>query len=165
MDDLAVILLVEDLEGDIEIIKRSFARAGLTNPMHVVRDGEQAIAYLLGEGPYSNRAEHPLPDLILLDLKLPRIDGFEVLEWLRSHPSLRSIPVLVLTSSDQMKDVNRAYDLGAIKFLVKPLDFEQFVGTSEVLKKYWLKTARVPDAQRRPPASRSWPKKPTDPSC
>jgi CheY-like chemotaxis protein len=150
MDDLAVILLVEDLEADVAIIRLSFAKAKLNNPVHVVRDGEEAIAYLSGEGKYSNRAENPLPDLILLDLKMPKVDGFEVLQWLRAQPTLRAIPVVVLTSSNQMKDVNRAYELGANSFFVKPMDFENFTATSELLKKFWLKTARVPNSQQRP---------------
>ena len=149
MNELSVILLVEDLENDVTIIRKSFQRANLHNPVHVVRDGEEAIAYLLGEGKYSNRDEHPLPDLILLDLKMPKIDGFEVLEWIRAQPNLRSIPVLVLTSSDQMRDVNRAYELGANSFLVKPLDFENFVATSDLLQRYWLKTVQTPDSSRR----------------
>src|SRR5438270_424523 len=83
-----------------------------------VRDGAEAMDYLRGEGSYANRDEYPLPALILLDLKMPKVDGFEVLTLLRAHPTLRSLPVLVLTSSDQLRDVNRAYELGANSFLV-----------------------------------------------
>jgi len=156
MNDLAVILLVEDLQEDVTIIRRSFQKAGLKNPVQVARDGEQAIAYLRGEGSYANRDEHPLPGLILLDLKMPKIDGFEVLEWIRSQPTLRAIPVLVLTSSEHMRDVNRAYDLGANSFLVKPLDFDNFVATSALIEKYWLNAVQTPDSAERPERQERW---------
>src|SRR6476619_4385714 len=121
MNDQALILLVEDRGEDILLIQKAFHRAGVVNPRLAVRDGEQAIAYLSGTGPYSNRAEYPLPWLILLDLKMPRVDGFEVLKWIRSQPELRRLIVVVLTSSEQLKDVNRAYELGANSFMVKPM--------------------------------------------
>src|SRR5689334_4773505 len=109
MPDTAVILIVEDREDDLLVMRRAFERASLTNPLQIVRDGEEAIAYLCGEGKFSNRAEYPLPSLVLLDLKLPKIDGFEVLHWLRSQPGIHTIPVIVLTSSGELRDVNRAY--------------------------------------------------------
>ena len=151
MKEHAVILLVEDLADDIELIRLSFDRLGLENPIHVVRDGEEAIEYLSGAGKYANREEHPLPELILLDLKMPKVDGFEVLQWLRAQDSLRSIPVLVLTSSEQLKDVNRAYELGANSFLVKPLDFQTMSGAVDLIRTYWLKTTRTPESAQRPP--------------
>jgi CheY-like chemotaxis protein len=163
--DLTVILLVEDLEADVFIIRKSFEKAKLPNPLQVVSDGEQAIAYLKGEGTYANRDEYPLPALILLDLKMPKIDGFEVLQWIRSHPTLRSIPVLVLTSSSQMRDVNRAYELGANSFLVKPHDFENFVATTQTLQNYWLKTVETPDSSRRPPRKAERKEQRNDPSA
>src|SRR5438309_11574947 len=97
--DSAVILLAEDREDDIFLIRKAFRTAGLNNPLYVVNDGEQAIAYLIGDGPFSNRDEYPLPDIILLDLKMPRLDGFEVLTWIRQQPGIRGLPVVVLTSS------------------------------------------------------------------
>src|SRR5262245_6778938 len=106
MPEQAVILLVEDREDDILLVRKSFEKGGINNPFQVVRDGEEAIQYLAGEGRYSNRAEYPLPDLILLDLKMPRVDGFEVLMWIRRQPGFGSIPVVVLTSSDAIRDVN-----------------------------------------------------------
>ena len=127
MGDQAVILLVEDREDDILLVRRAFERGGISNPFHVVRDGEEAVQYLAGEGKYSNRAEYPLPDLILADLKLPGVDGFDLVRWIRRQPGFGSIPVVVLTSSDAIRDVNRACSLGANSFLVKPLDFENFV--------------------------------------
>lgn len=150
MGGLAVILLVEDREDDVILIKRSFSQAGLENPIHVARDGEEAIEYLSGVGMYANRAEHPLPELILLDLKMPKVDGFEVLEWIRGHKTLRSIPVLVLTSSEQIRDVNRAYELGANSFFVKPLDFDAMSSAASLIRDYWLKSTRTPEPAKRP---------------
>jgi CheY-like chemotaxis protein len=151
----AVILLVEDLENDIFLIRRALTQAHLTNPVHVVRDGEEAVEYLSGTGKYSNRDEYPLPGLILLDLKMPRMDGFQLIEWIRGQPGLNGIVVLVLTSSDRLRDVNRAYALGANSFLVKPIDFEQFVNLGNLLRKYWIKTVRFPASSRPPLKSRN----------
>jgi CheY-like chemotaxis protein len=148
--DLAVILLVEDREDDVVLIRRSFYQGGITNPLQVVRNGEEAIAYLAGEGRYCNRTEYPLPGLILLDLKMPRVDGFEVLRWIRRQPGFSSIRVVVLTSSDAIRDVNRAYALGANSFLVKPLEFENVIETAKMLKTYWLRMDKAPEASRAP---------------
>src|SRR5215204_6896678 len=133
MPDQSVILLAEDREDDIILVKKSFARAYISNPLQIVRDGEEAIAYLEGEGKFSNRAEYPLPDLVLLDLKMPRKDGLEVFKWIRQHPTLRGLPVVVLTSSESMRDVNAAYQAGANSFLVKPMDFENFIEMSRFI--------------------------------
>ena len=148
MPDQAVILLVEDREDDILLIQKAFARGGINNPLPVVRDGEQAMLYLAGEGKFSNRAEYPLPDLILLDLKMPGIDGFEVLRWIRGQPGFASIRIVVLTSSDAIPDVNRAYALGANSFMVKPLDFQNVVEMSRILKTYWLHMNKAPETSR-----------------
>jgi CheY-like chemotaxis protein len=151
MSDTAVILLVEDREDDIVIITKAFQLAGLTNPLHPVRDGEEAIAYLDGVGKYSNRAEHPLPILVLLDLKLPGIDGFEVLSWIRRQEGIRTLPVLVLTSSSEIRDINRAYHLGANSFFVKDFDFQNTVELGKLLRSYWLHTALPPETARPVP--------------
>jgi len=135
-----VILLVEDGEDDIVLIKRALKRSAIEYPVRVVHDGEEAIAYLKGEWPYADRNKHPLPVLILLDLKMPRKDGFEVLQWVRQQPDLCALCVIVLTSSDQIWDVNTAYALGANSFLVKPLDFQNFIELARVLNDFWLKT-------------------------
>src|SRR5437763_1889408 len=95
MSELRVILLVEDLEDDILLVRRAFAAAKLQIPLQIVRDGEEAIAYLMGIGKYAQRDEFPLPDLILLDLKMPKMDGMEVLRWIRSHPHLKALRVIV----------------------------------------------------------------------
>jgi CheY-like chemotaxis protein len=146
--DQAVILLAEDREDDILLIRRVFTKGNILNPLQIVRNGEEAIAYLKGEGPYANREEYPLPDLVLLDLKMPRIDGFEVLKWIREQPELCALRVVVLTSSEEIRDVNLAYQLGANSFLVKPLDFERFVEISQALKGYWLWTSKSPEIFR-----------------
>jgi CheY-like chemotaxis protein len=148
VSDTALILIVEDREDDILLIRKAFAEASLTNPIQIVRDGEEAIAYLMGEGKYSNRAEYPLPILVLLDLKLPRVDGFEVLSWIREQPGIRGLPVIVLTSSTEMRDVNRAYSLGANSFFVKELDFQDSVTLGKLLKTYWLKKTLTPQSNR-----------------
>ena len=134
----AVILLVEDRDDDITILLRSFQKAGITNPIHVVKDGQQAIEYLSGVGPYSNRDNHPLPDLLLLDLKMPKVDGFEVLHWIRTNPQLSTLRVIVLTSSDDIRDVNHAYRLGANSFLVKPTDPTGFVELGNFIADNWF---------------------------
>jgi CheY-like chemotaxis protein len=154
MQERAVILLVEDSENDILITQRAFSKANLLNPVQVVRSGEEAIEYLKGEGRYANRAEYPLPDLMLLDLKMPGMSGFEVLHWVRNQPGLSLLRVIVLTTSDDIRDVNMAYHLGANSFIVKPVDFEHFVQTSKTLKGYWLWLSVAPEVSRVPSAPR-----------
>ena len=148
MTDTAVILIVEDREDDILIMRKAFQKASLVNPIQIVRDGEEAVAYLGGEGKYANRAEYPLPALVLLDLKLPRMDGFEVLSWIRQQDGIQGLPVVVLTSSNELRDVNRAYSLGANSFFVKELDFQQAVDLSSLLRHYWLQKALKPESSR-----------------
>jgi len=150
MPEQSVILLVEDRDDDVFLVRRAFEKAGLSNPFQVAHDGEEAIAYLSGEGKFSNRSEFPLPWLVLLDLKMPKVDGFEVLRWIRSQPSLSRLIVLVLTSSEYMKDVDEAYKLGANSFLVKPLDFENAVQMGELIRRYWIGFNRFPDSERPP---------------
>ena len=151
MRDEAIILLVEDQANDYLLIRKAFDKGGVGNPLFVVASGEEAITYLSGEGKFRNRREYPLPDLILLDLKLPGMDGFDVLRWIRSEPGLNTLVVVVLTSSDQVYDVNEAYKIGANSFLVKPTDFENYVATCRVLKDFWLKLNKNPDAERNKP--------------
>jgi CheY-like chemotaxis protein len=150
MPENSVILLVEDRDDDVVLIRKAFEKAGLTNPFQVTRDGEEAIAYLSGEGKFSNRVEFPLPWLVLLDLKMPKVDGFEVLQWIRAQPTLSRLIVLVLTSSEYMKDVDLAYKQGANSFLVKPLDFENAVQMGELIRRYWIGFNRFPESDRPP---------------
>ena len=148
MSDQALFLLIEDTENDVLLIQRAFIKAKVLNPLLIVKTAEEAIAYLQGEGRYSNRIEFPLPELILLDLKLPGMDGFDFLRWIRRQEGLASMRIVVLTSSDLMRDVNLAYQLGANSFLVKPIDFERFVEISQALNGYWMWLSRAPDTYR-----------------
>ncbi|HZR17093.1 MAG TPA: response regulator [Verrucomicrobiae bacterium] len=138
MIERGIILLAEDSQDDVLLIKRAFSRGGVQNPLYVVHNGEEVILYLKGEGKFSNRVEYPLPDLLLLDLKMPIVDGFGVLRWVRQQPNLAGLRVLVLTSSDSLRDVNLAYKLGANSFLVKPFEFENCVQLGKLIQDYWL---------------------------
>jgi CheY-like chemotaxis protein len=144
MPDQAVILIAEDREDDVLLIRRCLARADIFNPIQVVHNGDEVINYLSPKGKFASRDEYPLPSLILLDLKMPRTDGFEVLRWIREHPALKALRIIVLTSSEDMRDVNEAYELGANSFLVKPMDFENFVEIGRFLRDYWLRTDKAP---------------------
>jgi len=143
-----LILLVEDREDDVLLLRRSFQKAGISNPIQVARNGEEAVSYLGGTGKYSNRAEFPLPDLILLDLKMPKVDGFEVLRWIRTQPELSGMRVVVLSSSESIRDVNLAYALGANSFLVKPADFNDYVELSGFINDYWFVLSKTPQVSR-----------------
>jgi len=143
-----LVLLVEDSEDDIFVIRRAFERAHIPNPLFVVKDGEAAAAYLSGTGKYALRDEYPLPGLVLLDLKLPGMDGFEVLRWIRQTPGVNALRVVVLTSSESIRDVNAAYGLGANSFMVKEMDFQNTVELARLIKDFWLAKAKVPDSSR-----------------
>ena len=149
------ILLVEDDPNDVLLMERALGKAKLVNPLHVVEDGEQALAYLEGQGPYADRARYPLPVLILLDLKLPRMSGLEVLAWLRQQPGLKRIPVVVLTSSNEPADVNRAYDLGSNSYLVKPGGQEEMLELVKALNLYWMILNEKPESARSRTAPRT----------
>ncbi|MDG4552819.1 MAG: response regulator [Candidatus Competibacter sp.] len=133
------ILLVEDNPMDVDLTQRAFARRRLANPLLVARDGEEALAWI----PRWESGE-PVPVLILLDLKLPRVDGLDVLRQLKAHSSYRAIPVVVLTSSDEDRDVREAYDLGANSYIVKPMDFDKFMDVVAQIEIYWCLLNIVP---------------------
>jgi len=138
------ILLADDDPNDVLLIQRAFQKAGLRNALKVTRDGEQAIHYLDGRGPYANREKFPLPFMLLLDLKMPGTDGFEVLEWVRKEPDLKRLLVVVLTSSNLQSDVDRAYELGANSYLVKPVSFDEMAHMIQRFEIYWSEINRTP---------------------
>ncbi|HYG36011.1 MAG TPA: response regulator [Clostridia bacterium] len=140
------ILLVEDDANDVLLIQRAFQKAGLRNALKVVRDGEQAIDYLSGKDQYANRERYPLPFMLLLDLKMPGTDGFEVLQWIRGEANLKRLLVVVLTSSNLQADVDRAYELGANSYLVKPVEFDEMVNMIQRFEAYWTEINRFPTA-------------------
>ena len=144
----AVFLLVEDRDDDIQLVRRALARAKVFNPFFFVRSGDEALDYLNGVGKFRNRAEYPLPHIMLLDLKMPRMDGFEVLRFVRSRPEFKALIIIVLTSSEDLKDVNKAYDLGANSFLVKPLEFDNYAAVMHTLSSFWLRYSLAPDLSR-----------------
>jgi two-component system, response regulator len=131
------ILLVEDRDEDAELAIRALARRRLANRVHRVCDGEEAIEFLESKGRYANRTE-ALPRVMLLDLQLPRVDGLQVLRHVRSDPKLRSLPVVVLTSSAEERDIVESYSLGVNSYIVKPVEFEKFVQSVEQLGLYWV---------------------------
>lgn len=146
MPESSLFLLVEDEEDQVMLVRRTFNKAKILNPLQVVRSGEEAMVYLEGAGPYSNRDELPLPKLVLLDIKMPGISGFDVLRWIRQQPQLRALRVIVLTASNEIRDVNLAYQLGANSFLVKPVDFDDLVRLTEAIQGYWIWLNKSPDS-------------------
>ena len=138
------ILLVEDDEADIILLRRAFRNARVANPLLEVRDGQAAIHYLSGDGAYADRRRYPVPFLILLDLRLPKLSGFEVLEWIRDQSKLSELIVVVLTASDYVPDVTKAYSLGARSYLVKPGTFEELVDVVRQIEGRWLVADAAP---------------------
>ena len=138
------ILHVEDEENDVLLFKLAMEAAEVTVPVQVVTDGQTAIDYLSGASPFADRAKYPLPCLVLLDLKLPRKSGLEVLGWLRSQPLLRRMVVIVCTSAEHEHDIARAYELGANSYIVKPMDIAERKETARRLKAWWLACNRFP---------------------
>jgi CheY-like chemotaxis protein len=146
MSQRQTILLVEDSPVDILLMQRAFRHQIFTNTsLQIVRDGDAAVFYLNGDGEYSDRDRYPLPAIILLDLKLPRRSGHEVLGWLKQQPQLKRLPVVVLTSSRQTVDVNQAYDLGVNSYLVKPVGFASLAEMMQRFGEYWLNQTELPE--------------------
>jgi CheY-like chemotaxis protein len=138
------ILMAEDDENDVFFMDRAFKQANILNPLQRVKDGEEAIEYLRGDSIYADRIKYPLPCLMLLDLKMPRKNGFEVINWIREQPILKRLPIVVLTSSRQDPDIVRAYESGANTYLVKPVKFEGLVEVMKALNLYWLMLSEKP---------------------
>ena len=136
--DASTILLVEDNLSDVRLIQRALHKLDITNPLQVVSNGDDAVAYLAGTEQYYDRNRYPLPILVLLDLKLPRRSGAEVLMWLRQQPGLKRLPVVMLTASKECSDVNNLFDLGINAYITKPVAFDDLVKIVETLTIHWL---------------------------
>ncbi|MEW8505455.1 MAG: response regulator [Candidatus Thiodiazotropha sp.] len=138
MNKPAVILLIDDSRMDIELTLDAFKEARLSNRVEVSYSGQEALNYLFGKEHFANRNQHPIPDLILLDLKMPGIDGFEVLQRIKETPLIKRIPVVILTSSKEEGDRALSYDIGANSYLVKPVAFTGFIDVVRKIEDYWL---------------------------
>jgi CheY-like chemotaxis protein len=134
----APILYAEDDEHDVFFLQHAFQAAGITNPLQVARDGQEAIDYLSGAGDFADRSRYPLPCLILLDLKMPGVSGMEVLAWLRQVSNSPPLPVIVLSSSAQPRDIDRAFALGANAFVVKPASIDERIRLARSIQGFWL---------------------------
>jgi two-component system response regulator len=144
MNDEKVILLVEDNPDDVALTLRAFKRSHLMNPLVVARDGVEALDFVFARGAYADRTSASLPTLIILDLKLPRLDGLGVLKALRADPRTALLPAVILTSSKEEQDIVSGYKLGANSYVRKPVDFTEFVEAVKVLGIYWLALNQLP---------------------
>ena len=139
-----VLLHVEDDPNDVLLLQRAFRKANAQLTIHSVSDGDKAVAYLSGSDEFGDREKYPLPNMVLLDLKMPRKSGLEVLAWIRAEQKLHRLVVIIFTSSKHDEDVNKAYDLGANSYLVKPVGFDMLVDLCKTLHQYWLTTNERP---------------------
>jgi len=150
MKTRAAILLVEDEESDILIFQRTFSKAQILNPLIILESSEEAMQYLDGQGKYSDREEFPLPSLALLDLKLPRIDGYELLQWIRSRKTFQGVRLVALTGFDDERTIARALECGADAVLTKPLDLKCLVQASQMFGGFWTWSPAVEEIQAGP---------------
>jgi CheY-like chemotaxis protein len=141
-----VILLVDDNPHDVVLIRLAFRKVGIIDTIQLVKDGNEAMRYIRGEGAYADRHHYPMPTLILLDLKMPQANGFDVLEMIRQSPALNKVTIVVMSGSRDDSDISRAYDLGANAYLVKPTRFEDLVKMMETIKDLgpWKKNRPTP---------------------
>ena len=142
--DIIEILLVEDTPEDLELTCRALKAANLSNHVQIARDGSEALDFIFCDGLHIGRSIDDMPKLILLDLKLPKVDGLEVLQRLKGDPRTRHIPIVVLTSSKEQNDIVRSYDLGVNSYIVKPVDFEGFMAAVQELGMYWVLLNQAP---------------------
>ena len=144
MKPARAILLVEDNPADVKITQRALRESGVPVELIVVRDGQEAVDYLLRQGRYAGHEDRVMPDLVLLDLNLPRLDGRDVLARLRATEQFRSVPVVVLSTSRRLEEVHDLYAAGANTYIEKPQDFNRFVEVLQIIQRYWLDTAILP---------------------
>jgi CheY-like chemotaxis protein len=142
------ILVADDSEDDVMFLQRAFARAGGSDVLEHVTDGGMAIDYLAGRGVYGERERYPFPQLLILDIKMPGKDGFEVLEWARGEGGLRSLPIIMWSSNGDQGEVDRAFELGANSYVVKPCDLGELDQMVRSLREYWLGTSMLPSVPR-----------------
>ena len=140
----AIILLAEDDPGDQKLTRKAFSDKNLDNELHIVEDGEEALDYLLRRGKYEDPKSSPTPDIFLLDLNMPKIDGRQLLEEMNKNPECPKVPVIVLTTSKQEEDIIRSYDLGIKSYITKPVDFGSFVEAIKLLGQYWFQLVVLP---------------------
>ena len=145
---MKTILLVEDNSSDEKLTLMAFKRSGIANEVHVVRDGAEALEYLFATGAHADRKDAPLPAVVLLDLKLPRLDGTDVLRAIRSNERTKLVPVVILTSSKEDEDIARSYALGANAYVRKPVDFTHFAEAVKTLGLFWLLLNEAPPQRR-----------------
>jgi CheY-like chemotaxis protein len=145
-----VILLIEDSENDVALLRHAFTKAGLANPLQVVRDGVDAMSYLLGLSVFADREAHPVPNILLIDLNLPRFNGLELLAWLRTQPEFQHLMVVVLTGSAKRDEINTAYAMGAHSYLVKPTQAQNLQRLIDAFYSYWIVHNHLPDSPSAP---------------
>lgn len=150
-----LLLVAEDNPDDALLLRRAIAKAGIKSRLKFVADGEEMLFYLQGVGAYADREIHPLPSAIIMDLKMPRKTGLEVLEWLSAHPEIAIVPTVILSSSNMPQDVRQAYRLGANTYFVKPNSFDDLVTTMENLSRYWVSAARINSSPDQTPLQQS----------
>ncbi len=144
MKRAAIILVAEDNPDDVLLLHMAFEKAGFPTRLMEVSDGAEAIRFLKGEGRYADRTKYPLPHLVLLDLQMPTVSGFDVLAWIRQQHEFKSLPVVIVTTSSYGPEIQRAYELGANSFLTKPVDFTEFVDAVRTMADYWLTRCQLP---------------------
>ena len=146
MDRNLTILIAEDSQDDAFFLERAFRKIGLKNPVQILTDGAEVLDYLKAQGKYENRTEFPFPSVMFIDIKMPRVSGFEVLQWLKDHQECKVIPTIVFSSSEQPEDIERAYQLGANAYFVKPNSTEQLADLLRSAYDFWSRCAkpRVP---------------------
>jgi CheY-like chemotaxis protein len=152
MTTTELVLVAEDNPDDAILLRRAIEKAGINARVKIVVDGEELLLYLQGRGAYANRTANPLPSLVILDLKMPRKTGLEVLQWMSENPELAIVPTIVLSASNLENDVRAAYDLGANTYFAKPTTFEELVETMRMVEGYWRKAIKVRpgEASRQP---------------
>jgi len=143
------ILLVEDDENDAMLLRMAFERNSIANPVQWVKDGLEAVAYLNGDGVYADRTKYPFPEVLLVDLKMPRMTGLELLQWISEHPEFRIIPTIIMTSSRQELDIEAAYKLGANTYMTKPIAFDQLAQMVKLTHEYWAMSAKPKPKNRK----------------